>query len=240
MTKADIPPHVLDRPIWSAYTGRLQAFGRANTFAARAAPDVGPFAAARDDTPEAIAALSTLAPERGSLCLMQVGDAPAPDDLRVVGAFAGVQMVAEAIAAPSSITEPIVPLTNADATQMRALAALTKPGPFFARTHELGAFWGVWIEGRLAAMAGERLKTPGFTEISAVCTHPDHRGRGFAAALMAKVAAGIFARGERPMLHAYADNAAIGLYQRLGFATRADITAKWLTRPGGGGEVYGR
>ena len=89
---------------------------------------------------------------------------------------------------------------------MLALATLTRPGPFFARTHQLGAFIGVKQDGRLVAMAGERMQPTGFTEVSGVCTHPDPRGRGYAGGLMRQVAARILARGETPFLHAYADN----------------------------------
>jgi predicted GNAT family acetyltransferase len=104
---------------------------------------------------------------------------------------------------------------------MVELASLTKPGPFGTRTHELGTYLGVRVEGRLAAMAGERLKVPGFTEVSAVCAHPDHTGRGYAAVLMMEVMRGIRSRGETPFLHVREDNLrAIALYERLGFRTR--------------------
>src|SRR3546814_8258440 len=89
----------------------------------------------------------------------------------------------------------------------------------------LGGFVGVREAGRLVAMAGERLKAPGFTEVSGVCTRPGWRGRGFAAELLGLVARRIAARGETPFLHAYADhNATIALYERLGFAVRAQMT----------------
>ena len=115
---------------------------------------------------------------------------------------------------------------------MLALARLTKPGPFFSRTHELGDFVGVKEAGELVAMAGERLKLPGFTEVSGVCTRPGHRGRGYAAALMRLVASRIVARGETPFLHAYAHNTgAIGLYETLGFRVRRVMTLTELSRP---------
>ena len=138
------------------------------------------------------------------------------------------QMVLEHLHAPPS-THDFVPLTEADAPEMRALAELTRPGPFFSRTHQLGDFVGVKIDGRLVAMSGERMKVPGFTEVSAVCTHPDFRGRGYAGALMSHVASKILARGETPFLHSYAANTgAIALYEALGFRFRAAVTMRVL------------
>jgi len=117
-----------------------------------------------------------------------------------------------------------IDLTDDDAPQMLALAQLTKPGPFFSRTHQLGDFVGVKIDGRLAAMAGERMKPEGFTEVSGVCVHPDFRGRGYAAALTQVVSARIRARGETAFLHAYAHNTpAITLYERLGYVLRRNV-----------------
>jgi predicted GNAT family acetyltransferase len=104
---------------------------------------------------------------------------------------------------------------------MMALTALTKPGPFGNRTHELGTYLGIRREGKLIAMAGERLKIPGYTEVSAVCTHPEHTGHGYARILMAEVMERILGRGETPLLHVREDNVrAIELYQRLGFRLR--------------------
>jgi len=114
----------------------------------------------------------------------------------------------------------IVELGVDDSPEMLELTALTKPGPFGPRTHELGYYVGIRDNGKLVAMAGERLKIPGHTEVSAVCTHPDHLGKGYAAALMTEVMRGIRDRGETPFLHVRSDNSrAIAIYERLGFRT---------------------
>jgi predicted GNAT family acetyltransferase len=117
--------------------------------------------------------------------------------------------------------EQIVELGPVDIPQMMELTALTKPGPFNKRTHELGRYIGVRRDGKLIAMAGERLKVPGYTEVSAVCTHPEHTGRGYARMLMSDVMQRILDGGETPFLHAREDNVhAIGLYEHIGFVRR--------------------
>jgi predicted GNAT family acetyltransferase len=118
----------------------------------------------------------------------------------------------------------VVELGRADVPDMLRLAELTRPGPFWPRTIELGSYLGVRQGGVLVAMAGERLRPPGWTEISAVCTAPDARGRGHASALVRTAMRRITDRGEGPFLHVAADNAgAIGLYRRLGFAIRRRV-----------------
>jgi predicted GNAT family acetyltransferase len=115
---------------------------------------------------------------------------------------------------------------------MVALAQLTEPGPFLPRTHTMGRFIGIRIDGRLVAMAGERMRFPGFTEVSGVCTHPDYRGRRLARRLSSVVAHAIQQRGEQPFLHAWTSNhAAIALYQSLGFEQRTTVQVAVLKRP---------
>jgi predicted GNAT family acetyltransferase len=146
----------------------------------------------------------------------------------------GVQMIFENHDLSSHDTSGILGLGDADATEMLELATLTEPGPFLPRTHHMGRFWGVRIDGRLAAMAGERMRFPGYTEVSGVCTHPDFRGRGLARSLSAHVAQRILERNETPFLHAWSTNdAAIALYRSLGFRIRSQVNVVVLGRPAG-------
>jgi GNAT superfamily N-acetyltransferase len=226
--------HPLDRPVWHALLSRQAAFAVGDGSAKRFLPDVGIFAAARDDSEEALRALGGLVPPDGSVILLQPGESPVPPGTRVDKIAMGVQMVAEGVA-PSEPMAPVERLTEADAPAMLELATLTQPGPFFANTHRLGAFWGIRTGGRLVAMAGERMKLDGYTEVSGVCTHPDFRGRGYAATLSRVVAGEILERGETPLLHAYATNTpAIDLYRALGFVLRSPMVVTVLARCTGG------
>jgi predicted GNAT family acetyltransferase len=121
-------------------------------------------------------------------------------------------------------------LSAADVPEMLALAELTKPGPFGARTVELGTYLGLHCGG-LVAMAGERLRIPGYTEISGVCTHPDHRGHGYASTLISALVGRISDRGEVPFLHVRPENKrAVELYRQHGFAERAEFHLAVLSR----------
>jgi predicted GNAT family acetyltransferase len=163
--------------------------------------------------------------------VLQVPEIGALPELLPIKRAKGVQLVATKRATTDSRREEVLELTDADASEMLALARLTEPGPFLARTHEMGSFVGIRVAGRLAAMAGERFRFPGYTEVSGVCTHPDFRGRGFARLLSASVAGRIESRGERPFLHAWKDNAAaISLYQSLGFELRAEVNVAVFER----------
>jgi predicted GNAT family acetyltransferase len=224
-------PHPLDRPAWTALQTTQRQLARGEGAALRYDPDYAIFAATADHEPASLAALGALIGATGPAIVLQRDALPPVPGTTVAKHRMGVQMVGETLAAESDMD--FLDLGDADATEMLALATLTEPGPFFARTHRLGGFIGIRDSGRLVAMAGERLKPEGFTEVSGVCTHPDWRGRGYAGGLMRVVAARIFARGETPFLHAYADNrGAIALYESLGFRVRCDVNVTVL-EPGG-------
>ena len=222
---------ILGRPVWQSVTTHHAALSEGGALARRFVRDVNVFASARDDTPEAIAALGALIGPGESVYVGQVPEIIVPEGVTASRRAMGVQMVAEAGRRFEAGGDDIVALGDGDAQEMVALAHLTQPGPFLARTHRMGSFIGVRIDGRLAAMAGTRMRFPGFTEVSGVCTHPDFRGNGLARRLSATVTARIQARGERPFLHAWMSNEpAIRLYESLGFEIRSDVDVKVLER----------
>ncbi|MDX8483357.1 GNAT family N-acetyltransferase [Mesorhizobium sp. VK24D] len=224
--------HVLDRPIWSALATRHQAFAEGDSLARRYRPSIVPFAATATDDPESLLALSKLLQPLESSILVQTDPIVLPSDLSAVSTATLVQMTAERPMQAVS-DERVQRLTRDDAAEMLALASLTKPGPFTLEALSLGDFWGVKIEGRLAAIAGERMKQPGYTELSGVCTHPDFRGGGLARLLSLFVANRIMARGEVPYLHAYDSNAlAVGLYESIGFRLRTTLNMAVVQRAG--------
>ena len=225
--------HPLDRPVWASLITNHASLSEGNALAKRFAPDVNLFASACDDTPAALAALAALVKPEESVFLLQVPDILIPPGLVEVRVGKGVQMVATRSMTVESTRSDIVMLGDDDAPEMLALAELTEPGPFLARTHTMGTFLGIRIGGRLAAMAGERMRFPGYTEVSGVCTHPEFRGRGLARRLSAAVVAGIEARGDQAFLHAWKTNhSAISLYEGLGFQFRTEVNAVVLKRSG--------
>ena len=216
--------HVLDRPVWNALTGRQAALAKGDARAWRLAEDYGVFVAAADWSAENLAAVRDLIPAGGSLWTVEAERQTPPPGTAMLKEAHLHQMVAETLTPAPPPAFEIVPLGEADAREMFVLARLTEPGPYNEGTHRLGQFVGVKHDGRLVAMAGERLRPTGFTEVSGVCTHPDFRGRGYAGGLMRHVTAAILARGETAFLHSYASNAGtIGLYESLGFRFRSEM-----------------
>jgi len=218
--------HPLDNVIWQALTTRQADFAEGHGNARRFVREVTSLCAFSEPSDEGYAALAELVGEEGTAAVfLDEPYAPGPG-WEYIGGAALLEMVCENGAghAPSTNSHAeIVELGAADSPEMVELTALTKPGPFGTRTHELGYYVGIRNAGKLVAMAGERLKVPGYTEVSAVCTHPDHLGKGYAAALMLEVMRGIRARRETPCLHVRSDNArAISIYERLGFRRRVE------------------
>jgi GNAT superfamily N-acetyltransferase len=219
----------LDNPIWSSLSTEQAALARGTSLAKRYEADVAPFAAIESVTGRSSDELASIVAAEEQVYL--VGVAPELDERwMLLSSSRIVQMVWQSeVHVPESDAE-IEPLGANDREAMLALTAAVFPGFFRPRTPEMGRYFGIHKGSVLAAMAGERMYLRGFQEISAVCTHPDFTGRGYAARLIAHVTNLIRARGATPFLHVGEANArARDLYLRLGFVERV-LLPMWSVR----------
>jgi predicted GNAT family acetyltransferase len=212
--------HPLDRPVWSALTTRQTHLGRGDRLARRYHPDVAPFAAVEVETSEAFASLRQLiGPDDGVAVL----SSDALEELPGLQAER-IGLIHQMIA-PTSVeavdASDFIRLGPDAIEEMMRLTKQTNPGPFSKRTHETGDYIGLRHEGRLIAMAGQRMQLDGYVEISAVCVSDEHRGQGIAARLIDVLREEILRNGDVPFLHVFSHNhPAIALYERLGFTLR--------------------
>jgi ribosomal protein S18 acetylase RimI-like enzyme len=216
--------HPLDNVIWQALTTRQAEFAEALGQARRFMPEVTSLYGFLEPSEQGYESLGSLAGAGGTAAVFLDDPYQPRPGWDHVGGAPLLQMVCEN-GSGGSVSQPgeskPVELNSADVPEMLELAALTKPGPFGKRTRELGNYLGIRHQGKLVAMAGERMKVPGHAEVSAVCTHPGYSGKGYARMLMSEVMRRIRGRGETPFLHVREDNVrAIELYKRLGFDTR--------------------
>jgi ribosomal protein S18 acetylase RimI-like enzyme len=219
----------LDNPGYAALCGPHARFAEVRGLARRYPVDVAPFLGLPSQPSEQDwhDAAALIAP--GAYAAIRYTGPDLPETLRVLNTFDLVQMIGERVTGGDC--PEAVALDSSDVPEMLDLVARTEPGPFLTRTVEMGDYLGIRIDGELVAMAGERFRLDGWTEISAVCTHPDHRGRGLASLLMGTLVTGIEARSERVFLHALATNAgAIRLYEQLGFRVRQTARIAVVTR----------
>ncbi len=211
---------LLDNPIWFALSTNQQQFAFHNSHAKLIDPDFGPFGAIQTPSAESFEALrQLLISNQATTAWFTPLQLEIPAGLECLTRLSVRQMICQQLE-PTKDLE-IDELSATDVPAMLELVQLTKPGPFGKRSIELGQFWGIRVKQKLVAMTGERMHLPGFREVSAVCTHPDFRGQGFARALIAKVCQNIVARGEIPFLHVMKENAkAAQVYEQLGFVER--------------------
>lgn len=230
-----VQDRLLDNPIWSALTTAHAALAEGGALARRYPARIGPLAGLAEPSDAAWEELRALA-EPGDVVVLFL---PAPWEPRAgwtlvrEGPLSQMVSLAPAAEAPAALPAgaTLRALTAADSPAMVELATLTEPGPFRSGTHELGGFYGVFEGGHLMSMAGQRTRPPGYVEVSAVCTHPEARGKGYARTLMLQVMRDIHAEGLTPYLHSWAFNdAAIRVYTDLGFVLRHSLFAAALRR----------
>ena len=224
--------HPLDNVMWTALRTTHAGFARGGDLARRYRPEYARFAGMPGLSDAGLRALAADMQAGEVVALAQAQDFDPGPLFEVIDRKNLVQMVGAA-AGEVRDAERFRPLGAGDVAQMTALVQVTAPGPWFERTSELGRFLGFEEGGRLVAMVGERMRVPGHTEISAVCCHPEARGRGLAADLTRLVSQAIVARGELPFLHVLAENAtAIALYEKLGLRKRMQSRFTVLQRNG--------
>ncbi len=212
----------LDNPVWFALTTEHRLLARSHGLARRYPPDVSPLAALLHPTSDAFTDLQQLVSPGEHVALFTASPFDVPGDWQVDRSRWIDQMICEASAASQPVAP--IPLGTTDVPEMLELTAATEPGPFLPQTIQMGSYFGIRAsDGRLVAMAGERLQSTAFVEISAVCTRPEFRGRGYAQTLTTFLAAQILAAGKIPFLHVKSENGAKAIYQKLGFRLRAAI-----------------
>jgi ribosomal protein S18 acetylase RimI-like enzyme len=221
--------HPLDNPIWSSLTTKHARLAVTKELAARYPAQIAPFAGVSTPDAPALSQLESLV--NGGESVYLVGVAPEfGAGWRVEAKLEIPQLVCTSPTVVRPGPEPVV-LTEANRSDMLALTALVFPGFFRARTIEMGRYYGIYHGRVLAAMAGERMHLDGYQEISAVCTHPEFLGRGYAQRLVAMICNQILERGVQPFLHVHRDNArALSLYEHVGFRQRSEVWLWHVTR----------
>jgi ribosomal protein S18 acetylase RimI-like enzyme len=233
LTVSNSGVHPLDHVIWNALTSCHRDVAEGDHLALRYLAPIAPFAATTDVSTASFQSLLTLLPAGDRIGLFTLEEIMPPSFFSVIERGAVDQMVL--VKMPSCAgSVPIVRLDARDVPDMLELVGATHPGPFGPRTIELGQYIGVRRQGMLVAMAGERMRLDGFTEISAVCVHPSCRGQGLAAELVSTLARSIASRAETSFLHVFNSNRpAIELYRKLGFVLRRHMHLAVLARASG-------
>jgi ribosomal protein S18 acetylase RimI-like enzyme len=221
----------LDNPIWHALSTVHAHFAEGDDLAKRYQADIGPLAAMKDQSPEASRSLMQLLGTNDIAVLFLTAPPTPPEGMRLLRCFPMYQMICLAPPQPKHYDFTVENLNKADVAEMRKLAEATEPGPFRQRTIELGGYRGIRADGRLASMTGQRCGLEDFVEVSAVCTWPEFRGRGYAQALVSTVANGVFEQNKIPFLGVREDNFnAIRVYEKAGFKIRRTLQVAVLKK----------
>ncbi|MEO8394543.1 MAG: GNAT family N-acetyltransferase [Chloroflexota bacterium] len=222
---------ILDNPVWHALTTHQADLAIGDGLAKRYPTDIAPFIALANTSAEAFADLAQIVTAGEKMVLRGFELPPEIPGWTIHNRKMIVQMISEPPTPEIESAEAILTLSEADVPDMLGLVAAAEPGPFLPRTIRLGTYLGIRKDGQLVAMAGERMYPPGYREISAVCTHPNHRGKGYARLLMSRLMAQERQQGDVPILHVMPENMmAQRVYESLGFRKRRDLPYAMLSR----------
>jgi ribosomal protein S18 acetylase RimI-like enzyme len=223
--------HLLDNPVWNALISGNKHLSYGDEQVKFFDKEVAPFAAFKEFSAEKLDLLYELLPANRPVTTVTPVEIDIPGKWKILRAMKGFQMVHEITGELDEIQADLTPLTDEHVPQMFALARLTKPGPFEMRTIDFGHYAGIFDGDNLVAMAGQRLHPFNYAEVSAVCTHPDYTGKGYARQLLIHQIDCIKAAGEIPFLHVRDDNErAIKVYESLGFTVRRRIYFNFIVK----------
>ena len=216
--------HVLDNPIWHALSTRQAVLNKGTERVKFFDESVSPFVTMDAWNEADLKEMQEILPLDRSFYVLIPRQVKIPEAFEQVYTTPIYQMVCEVFHPQMLPEQSVLEMGAGDVKEMIELTALTRPGPFSNNTMSFGRYIGIREGTRLAAIAGERMKVTGYTEVSAVCTHPNFLGKGYASHLMSILCAEIITRGETPFLHVRADNPrAIRAYERLGFSISRDV-----------------
>lgn len=216
----------MDNPIYNALNSAHGIYAKGTANVKYYQEDIAVFAGLKANSPADFEELHALATDASTFVVFSPVALAIPTSWKLLTHIDMFQFVYDSKDVPAGVDSDFTNLDQTHVTEMMALVELTQPGPFRERTIELSNYTGVINEGKLVAMAGHRFNPTPYIEISAVCTHPDHLGKGYAYMLIREQIKRILAKGETPFLHVRNDNVgAIKLYEKLGFHIRSEMIA---------------
>jgi ribosomal protein S18 acetylase RimI-like enzyme len=208
--------HLLFNPVFNALRTTDAHFNIGDEHITFFDEEMSPFAGFADDHTNGFVQLHDLLPTGRKILYAKPTPVPQPAGWQVQHEIEGLQFVYEGTNIKGDFSN-VIALNETHVPEMIELTRLTKPGPFGKRTIDFGSYHGIFVDGKLAAMTGQRLHIDDYTELSAVCTHPLHLGKGYATVLLQHQLQIILEHNQKPFLHVRADNnRAIAVYERLG------------------------